>query len=137
MSKLLREIAISLRTGCQVAGKELDELRSRSLNPPEWTRTEVLEFPGWLDGPWARYIDPATVQPMQVGHTKSNNPLPGPLPEGLLLYTSFLVFLGKLVILTRRGLLRGGSRSRLAGIPRKTMFSVNSEILVENANTCV
>ncbi len=38
------------------AAKELDELRSRWLNPPEWTRTEVLEFPGSLDGPWARYV---------------------------------------------------------------------------------
>jgi hypothetical protein len=28
------------------AAKELDELRSRWLNPPEWTKTEVLEFPG-------------------------------------------------------------------------------------------
>jgi hypothetical protein len=31
-------------------------LRSRWLNPPEWTRTEVLEFPGSVDGPWARYV---------------------------------------------------------------------------------
>ena len=32
------------------------------LNPPEWTREEVLEFPGSVDGPWARYVDPATVR---------------------------------------------------------------------------
>ena len=38
------------------AAKELDELRSRWLNPPEWTRTQVLEFPGSVDGPWARYV---------------------------------------------------------------------------------
>lgn len=38
------------------AAKELDELRSRWLNPPEWTREEVLEFPGSVDGPWARYV---------------------------------------------------------------------------------
>jgi hypothetical protein len=38
------------------AAKELNELRARWLNPPEWTRTEVLEFPGSLDGPWARYV---------------------------------------------------------------------------------
>ena len=43
------------------AAKELDELRSRWLNPPEWTKTEVLEFPGSADGPWARYVDPATI----------------------------------------------------------------------------
>jgi hypothetical protein len=45
------------------AAKELDDLRSRWLNPPEWTKTEILEFPGSVAGPWARYIDPATVRP--------------------------------------------------------------------------
>jgi type II restriction/modification system DNA methylase subunit YeeA len=40
--------------------KELDELRNNWLNPPEWTREEVLEFPGSVDGPWARYVhDPS------------------------------------------------------------------------------
>ena len=29
---------------------------ARWLNPPEWTKTEVLEFPGSVDGPWARYV---------------------------------------------------------------------------------
>jgi len=38
------------------AAKELDELRSNWLNPPEWVREEVLEFPGSADGPWARYV---------------------------------------------------------------------------------
>ena len=38
------------------AAKELDELRNAWLNPPEWTREEVLEFPGSVDGPWARYV---------------------------------------------------------------------------------
>ena len=38
------------------AAKELNDLRSRWLNPPEWTKTEVLEFPGAVDGPWARYV---------------------------------------------------------------------------------
>ncbi len=54
-----------------VAARELDELRNRWLNPPEWTKTEVLEFPGSVDGPWSRYIDPATVCPH-----------PNPLPKG-------------------------------------------------------
>jgi type II restriction/modification system DNA methylase subunit YeeA len=48
------------------AAKELDELRSRWLNPPEWTREEVLEFPGSVDGPWARYI--VGSQPRAAGH---------------------------------------------------------------------
>jgi hypothetical protein len=43
------------------AAKELNELRENWLNPPEWTRTEVLEFPGTVGGPWDRYIDSATV----------------------------------------------------------------------------
>jgi hypothetical protein len=38
------------------AAKELDRLRNNWLNPPEWTREEVLEFPGSADGPWARYV---------------------------------------------------------------------------------
>ena len=45
-----------------VAAKELNELREGWLNPPEWTRTEILEFPGTVGGIWDRYIDPATVQ---------------------------------------------------------------------------
>jgi hypothetical protein len=43
------------------AAKELNALRENWLNPPEWTRTETLEFPGTVGGPWDRYIDPATV----------------------------------------------------------------------------
>jgi type II restriction/modification system DNA methylase subunit YeeA len=43
-------------TAIAAAAKELDELRNGWLNPPEWTREEVLEFPGSADGPWARYV---------------------------------------------------------------------------------
>jgi hypothetical protein len=60
------------------AAKELDDLRSRWLNPPEWTKTEVLEFPGSVDGPWARYVDPATIRPIET----RVSPHPNPLPEG-------------------------------------------------------
>jgi type II restriction/modification system DNA methylase subunit YeeA len=45
------------REAIATAARELDTLRNNWLNPPEWTRTEVLEFPGSLDGPWRRYID--------------------------------------------------------------------------------
>jgi len=38
------------------AAKELNELRENWLNPPEWTITRVLEFPGSSDGPWSRFI---------------------------------------------------------------------------------
>jgi hypothetical protein len=87
------------------AAKELDDLRTTWLNPPEWTRQEVLEFPGSVDGPWARYIDPATVsggsvplplageggersEPGEGGrevhgaNRSANRPHPSPLPEG-------------------------------------------------------
>jgi hypothetical protein len=38
------------------AAKKLCELRDRWLNPPEWTKTEVLEFPGTTAGLWARFV---------------------------------------------------------------------------------
>ncbi len=43
------------------AAKDLNELRENWLNPSEWTRTETLEFPGTVGGPWDRYIDMSTV----------------------------------------------------------------------------
>lgn len=43
------------------AAKELNDLRERWLNPPEWTVEKVLEFPGSTGGPWHRYLDPKTV----------------------------------------------------------------------------
>ena len=45
------------------ASKELNDMRVRWLNPPEWTQTRVLEFSGSVSGPWARYVDMATVNP--------------------------------------------------------------------------
>jgi hypothetical protein len=38
------------------AAKELDQLRSAWLSPPEWAREEVLTFPGSMTGPWKRYV---------------------------------------------------------------------------------
>src|SRR5690349_6091996 len=43
------------------ASKEFNELRARWLNPPEWTETRALEFPGSIAGPWSRYVAPKTV----------------------------------------------------------------------------
>lgn len=43
------------------AAQELNALRECWLNPPEWTETRRLEFPGTVSGPWNRYVDPATV----------------------------------------------------------------------------
>ena len=44
------------REAIAAAAKDLDALRTNRLNPPEWTKTEVLEFPGSTDGPWKRYV---------------------------------------------------------------------------------
>ena len=44
------------REGIAAAAKDLDSLRNTWLNPEEWTTEEVLEFPGCVDGPWARYV---------------------------------------------------------------------------------
>jgi type II restriction/modification system DNA methylase subunit YeeA len=38
------------------AAIELNELREKWLNPPEWTTTRMLEFPGATDGPWSRFV---------------------------------------------------------------------------------
>ncbi|HZM01637.1 MAG TPA: DNA methyltransferase [Candidatus Saccharimonadales bacterium] len=38
------------------SAKELNELRERWLNPPEWTVEKIFEFPGSINGPWARYV---------------------------------------------------------------------------------
>lgn len=54
---------LSRRAGSYGRLQELDRLRTNWLNPPELVRTEVLEFPGTVGGPWSRYIDPATVSP--------------------------------------------------------------------------
>jgi type II restriction/modification system DNA methylase subunit YeeA len=50
------ETSDAQREAIAEAARELDRLRSNWLNPPEWTREEVLEFPGSVDGPWSRYV---------------------------------------------------------------------------------
>lgn len=52
-----QEVAIA------AAGQELNKLRERWLNPPEWTQTRTLAFPGSAAGPWERYIDRQTIDP--------------------------------------------------------------------------
>ena len=47
------------RNAIAQAAKELDTLRTNWLNPPEWTKQEILEFPGSTTGPWARYLHDA------------------------------------------------------------------------------
>jgi hypothetical protein len=55
--------AIDHRAAIAAAAKELNKLRERWLNPPEWTVERILEFPGSADGPWSRYV----VNPDQNG----------------------------------------------------------------------
>jgi type II restriction/modification system DNA methylase subunit YeeA len=50
-------------TAIAAAAKELNDLRERWLNPPEWTVERLLEFPGSVNGPWSRYIVPSTINP--------------------------------------------------------------------------
>jgi hypothetical protein len=50
------EASESQREAIAEAARELDGLRNNWLNPPEWTREDVLEFPGSVDGPWSRYV---------------------------------------------------------------------------------
>jgi hypothetical protein len=38
------------------AAKALDDLRTRSVNPPEWVIEDVLEFPASVDGPWGHLV---------------------------------------------------------------------------------
>jgi hypothetical protein len=48
--------ATSLQDAISTAARELNALRENWLNPPEWTKTEILEFPGTVGGPWSRFI---------------------------------------------------------------------------------
>src|SRR6266487_447144 len=40
----------------QSTDRQKNELRGNWLNPPEWTTTRVLEFPGSIDGLWSRFV---------------------------------------------------------------------------------
>ncbi len=51
------------RAEIAAAAEELNQLRERWLNPPEWTIETILEFPGSITGPWSRYV----VEPDQNG----------------------------------------------------------------------
>ena len=50
------------------AARELDRLRTNWLNPPEWTREEIFEFPGTVGGPWDRYIAKSTTDTLSFCH---------------------------------------------------------------------
>jgi hypothetical protein len=51
-----------------LAARELEALRSNWLNPPEWTREEVLSFPGPVAGPWGRFVKDADARGLGTVH---------------------------------------------------------------------
>jgi hypothetical protein len=53
---LFPEPSAAQREVIETAARGLAELRHNWLNPPEWTREEVLTFSGSVDGPWRRYL---------------------------------------------------------------------------------
>ena len=64
-------------------------MRERWLNPPEWTREEVLEFPASADGPWARYVvgrDAALRRPNDVVNEPADGAARRPYQVGLARY---------------------------------------------------
>ena len=62
------------------AAKELNALRERWLNPPEWTVEKILEFPGSIGGVWDRYIFRQDSQDSKK--SGENNPV-HPVREGV------------------------------------------------------
>ena len=52
----LRKTRINIAPKFPLPPEELNQLRERWLNPPEWTAESFLEFPGSLNGPWSRYV---------------------------------------------------------------------------------
>ena len=49
------------RAAIAIAARELNDLRERWLNPPEWTQTEWLEFRATAAGPWSRFVEANSV----------------------------------------------------------------------------
>jgi hypothetical protein len=56
------------------AAFEVNELRCRWLNPPEWTRDEILEFPGTINGPWRHFV--ADPDARGIGTVRYPQPVP-------------------------------------------------------------
>ncbi len=65
------------RAAIAAAAQELNELRERWLNPPEWTATRTLEFPGTMGGPWDRYI----VRDGESANRSTGEPASSPSPR--------------------------------------------------------
>ncbi|MCX6101625.1 MAG: hypothetical protein NTV92_09495 [Candidatus Bipolaricaulota bacterium] len=64
------ELTTAHRDPITLAARELNDLREGWLNPPEWRKTDVLEFGGRPGGPWDQFIAPETVEArggLQIG----------------------------------------------------------------------
>ncbi len=70
------------RAAIAAAAKELNTLRERWLNPPEWTVEKILEFPGSINGPWARYIVRQDLQDSQDSKKHPVHPV-NPVKDGI------------------------------------------------------
>ena len=44
------------KTAIAEAARRLDEMRNNSLRPANLLRSQVVEFPGSINGPWARFV---------------------------------------------------------------------------------
>jgi hypothetical protein len=69
------------RAAIAAAAQELNALRERWLNPPEWTVEKILEFPGSADGPWSRYIVPGSARASRAA-TDAPSVASGKIPTG-------------------------------------------------------
>ncbi len=47
---------LAVATAIAIAARELNDLREKWLNPPEWTTVRTLQCPGTADGPWSRFV---------------------------------------------------------------------------------
>lgn len=70
------------RAAIAAAAQELNEWRERWLHPPEWTRTEYLEFPANADGPWARYVECGDLSPLSAPDRLAGQAGPRPAARG-------------------------------------------------------
>ena len=61
----------AIRKAIAEAARELNDLRENWLNPPEWTKIEILRFPASVNGPWHRFI--AGVKEPPAGVREAND----------------------------------------------------------------
>ena len=68
------EATAEQRETIATTARELDTMRNRWLNPPEWVKEEALVFPATVDGPWAHCLE--NVGPDGVGVARYRRLIP-------------------------------------------------------------